>query len=118
MTDALTNWMSAYRQAWESNSPADIAALFTEDARYFKDPFTEPVIGRVAITKMWLQHKDDPGSTTFTWNPLVETEGLAIIQGETVYSTVTYSNLWVIRLAADGRATEFTEWWMVQAQPS
>jgi hypothetical protein len=24
----------------------------------------------------------------------------------------TYSNLWVIRLDAEGRCTEFTEWWM------
>jgi hypothetical protein len=24
----------------------------------------------------------------------------------------TYSNLWVIRLDADGRCAEFTEWWM------
>ena len=23
-----------------------------------------------------------------------------------------YSNLWVIRLEEDGRASEFTEWWM------
>ena len=26
----------------------------------------------------------------------------------------TYSNLWVIRFAPDGRAREFTEWWMKQ----
>ena len=24
----------------------------------------------------------------------------------------TYSNLWVVRLDAEGRCTEFTEWWM------
>ena len=118
MTDALNKWMSAYRAAWESNAPDDIAALFTEDGSYFKEPFTAPVVGRAAITEMWLQHKDDAGSFSFSWKPLVETGDVAIIQGETVYSTVTYSNLWVIRLAASGEASEFTEWWMDQSQPS
>jgi hypothetical protein len=39
---------------------------------------------------------------------------VAVIQGETVYHRPphTYSNLWVIRLGAEGRCTEFTEWWM------
>ena len=36
------------------------------------------------------------------------------MQGETVYRNPprTYTNLWVIRLDAEGRCTEFTEWWM------
>jgi hypothetical protein len=36
------------------------------------------------------------------------------VQGTTRYlsSPRTYSNLWVVRLADDGRAREFTEWWM------
>jgi ketosteroid isomerase-like protein len=118
MTDALNKWMSAYRAAWESNAPDDIAALFTPDGKYFKEPFTPPAVGRDAITAMWLEHQDGPGSTTFTWTPLVETGDVAIVQGETVYSTVTYSNLWVIRLAPSGEAAEFTEWWMDQSQPS
>jgi hypothetical protein len=37
------------------------------------------------------------------------------VEGVTDYHDgPTYSNLWVIRLAADGRAEEFTEWWMEQ----
>jgi hypothetical protein len=30
----------------------------------------------------------------------------------------TYSNLWVIRLDAEGRARAFTEWWMDQSDSS
>jgi hypothetical protein len=29
----------------------------------------------------------------------------------------TYSNLWVIRLDADGRCAEFAEWWMRHPAP-
>jgi hypothetical protein len=29
----------------------------------------------------------------------------------------SYSNLWIIRLDAEGRCTEFTEWWMRHPDP-
>jgi ketosteroid isomerase-like protein len=118
MTDALTNWMTAYRTAWESNAPGEIGALFTDGALYFSEPFTEPARGREAIVARWLERKDAPGSTTFTWKPLSATGELAFVQGKTDYGTTKYSNLWVIRFAPSGQATEFTEWWMDQANPS
>ncbi len=39
---------------------------------------------------------------------------VSIVQGATEYAAParSYSNLWVIRLDADGRCREFTEWWM------
>jgi hypothetical protein len=44
---------------------------------------------------------------------VVVTDGVAIVEATTVYRAGrTYSNLWVIRLANDGRASSFTEWWM------
>jgi ketosteroid isomerase-like protein len=116
MTDAVTKWMTAYRAAWDSNDPDDIAALFTEEASYYFEPFQEPFRGRDAIVEEWLKRADQPGDTTFTWHPVVETDDVWIVQGVTVYSTITYSNLWIIRHDADGRASEFTEWWMDQSK--
>ena len=48
------------------------------------------------------------------------TPEVAVVQGEIVYQTPphTYSNLWVIRLDAAGRCTEFTEWWMRHPEPT
>jgi hypothetical protein len=48
------------------------------------------------------------------WHPVAVAPDVAVVQGETVYRSPphTYSNLWVIRLDAEGRCTEFTEWWM------
>ena len=118
MSEAIEEWMSAYRRARESNDESDVAALFADDAAYYNEPFIEPARGRAAIIANWLERADPAGSTTFTWTPLVETDDVAIIQGETIYPNERYSNLWVIRLDAAGRATEFTEWWMDQAKPS
>ena len=40
--------------------------------------------------------------------------GRAFVQGRTDYGgdSRSYDNLWVIQLTGDGRATEFTEWYM------
>jgi uncharacterized protein (TIGR02246 family) len=112
-------WVDDYVRAWNSNDPADIRALFAQDAAYYTEPYSPPWRGRDEIVRQWLDRKDEPGQTEFRWHPLAVTPEVAIIQGETVYHTPphTYSNLWVIRLDAEGRCTEFTEWWMGHPKP-
>jgi len=113
-SEQLTVWVEGYVQAWNSNDPGHIGNLFSDDATYRTEPFRPAWVGRQTIVANWLENKDEPGETTFTWQPLVVTEEVAIVQGETAYRTPPrrYSNLWVIRLDAAGRCTEFTEWWM------
>lgn len=120
MTGGIEAWVDAYRKAWESNDPDDIRALFTDDAEYRTDPWSEPWRGKEEIVAGWLARADEPGETTFEWSLLAVTDELAIVQGTTVYADggATYSNLWVVRLDDDGRAKAFTEWWMDQADPS
>jgi hypothetical protein len=108
----LSGWIDGYVAAWNSNDPADIGALFAEHARYYTEPFQAPWQGREQIVRKWLARKDEPGQTTFEWRPLAVTDEVAVIQGTTGYPDRTYSNLWVIRLDADGTCREFTEWWM------
>ncbi|MEV4343468.1 nuclear transport factor 2 family protein [Actinoplanes sp. NPDC049596] len=112
--DAVTAWVGNYRKAWESNDPRDIGGLFAEDAAYFTEPYAKPWIGRDTIVKKWLAIKDEPGSTTFEWHPVLVTEELAIIEATTVYPNDVYSNLWLLRLDQLGQARQFTEWWMKQ----
>jgi hypothetical protein len=111
----LRAWVAAYERAWASNEPEDIRALFTEDADYRTEPFAPPWHGHDAIVWGWLEARDEPGESTFSWAPLVVTDDLAIAQGTTIYTDgATYSNLWLLKFAPDGRAEEFTEWWMEQ----
>jgi uncharacterized protein (TIGR02246 family) len=110
--DAVTAWVANYRKAWESNDPRHIGDLFTEDAAYFTEPYAKPWLGREAIVRQWLKIKDEPGSTTFEWHPVLVTEDVTIIEATTTYPKDTYSNLWVLRLDNLGQARQFTEWWM------
>src|SRR5438093_12440507 len=52
--EAVDRWMEAYRAAWISNVPSEVAALFTEDAVYSVSPFTEPLTGRDEIVRRWV----------------------------------------------------------------
>ena len=53
----------------------------------------------------WPPRKDEPGETPFRWHPLTVSAEVAVVEGTTVYRDPprTYSNVWVIRLDADGR---------------
>ena len=110
----LRTWMDRYVAAWNSNDPEEIGALFTDDALYYTEPFAPPWRGRKEIIEQWLARKDEPGQTTFEWQPLVVTPELAVVVGTVAYREppTVYSNLWVMRLDEIGRCREFTEWWM------
>ena len=112
--DDLGRWVDAYLRAWASNDPNDIGHLFTDDAAYYTAPFREPWRGREAIVAGWLDRKDEPGDYSFRYEVLAVAGDLSFVRGWTTYHKppTEYSNLWVVRLAADGRCVEFTEWWM------
>jgi uncharacterized protein (TIGR02246 family) len=110
----VTGWIDRYVAAWNSNEPTAIGDLFTDDAEYLSDPYGPAWSGRETIVAEWLRRRDKPGETTFSWQPVVVTDDVAVIEGETTYPTRTYSNLWLIRLDAEGRCRHFTEWAMKQ----
>ncbi|WP_426228043.1 nuclear transport factor 2 family protein [Pseudarthrobacter sp. DSP2-3-2b1] len=115
MSEAVRSWMEKYIAAWTTNEPADIRALFTEDAVYETRPHDRDAWrGREQIVDRWLEARDEPEDWIFDWN-LLGTDGpLAFVQGFTDYlgDRPVYDNLWVIRLEPDGRASAFTEWFM------
>lgn len=115
MTDPTTvsAWVAAYRKAWGSNTDDDIRALFTDDGEYLGGPSDLPIQGVDAIVASWISHAEKPDNTAFSWEIIGVDGDTAFVQGRVDYVTgELYDNLWVIRFAADGRATSFTEWWM------
>ncbi len=110
---AAEAWVAAYRRAWESNDPDEIRSLFTDDAVYSGTPHDPDAWrGAEAIVAGWLSQQDGRGTTTFESTLLGTSGDVAFVQGVSTYPDTCYDNLWVIRLAADGRAREFTEWFV------
>jgi ketosteroid isomerase-like protein len=118
-------WLDAYVEAWRSNDAATIARLFSDKARYFYGPYTEPVVGRDAIVESWLRNRDEPGSWEASYAPLAVDGDVLVATGESIYfesnrSTVRtkYSNVFVCRFDPDGRCREFREWFMEAPKPA
>jgi len=114
-------WVAAYRRAWTSNGPADIEALFTDDAEYRPAPWSAPWSGRQTIVRRWLGRRDEPGTWTFGSEVLATEADLGVVKGETRYLATAdepaarYANLWLIWFAPDGRARHFEEWWVLRS---
>jgi uncharacterized protein (TIGR02246 family) len=114
-TEAVERWIEAYKKAWMTDDPADITALFTEDAEYHTGPFDEPWGGRDTIVEKWIAQGDSKLEWDFRCEVLGIAGDLAIVEGWTTYTTPeahTYNNLWIIQLEQGGRARSFREWWI------
>jgi ketosteroid isomerase-like protein len=110
---AIEDWVRRYIDAWESNDPGEIGELFTDDGRYFTAPHRQPWTGRDGIVEGWLDRKDEQGEWRFSFEVLGVDGDNGFVKGVTTYSDGDdYSNLWVISLDEDGRASEFIEYWM------
>lgn len=109
----VQTWLDGYVVAWRSYDPAEIRALFTEDALYRYRPWEVPLNGVEEIVASWLENPDQADSWQ-AWYRVEMVDGdRAVAIGETTYVDGTdYANLWVMRFAPDGRCADFTEWFM------
>ena len=109
--DDVQRWLDGYVEAWRSDDAAAIGDLFSEDASYRYDPVGAALEGREAIVADWQKEPDEPGSWQAEYRPLVVEGDRAVAVGRTTYANGrVYENLYVLRFAADGRCSEFTEW--------
>ncbi|HEY7875298.1 MAG TPA: nuclear transport factor 2 family protein [Actinomycetota bacterium] len=117
--DRYARWIDRYVHAWNTNDPDDIKGLFRPDGKYLTEPYAAPWTGHDEIVSGWLEAKDEPGDTEFTYDVLVATADLGIVKGRTHYKSTgkAYVNLWEIRLDEDGLCREYVEWWMEVRRP-
>lgn len=124
MTHAeLQDWLDRYIAAWRANEPEPIAALFTEDAVYRYTPYggeDHALRGHGAIVDGWLAEGDDPDAWDARYEPYAIEGDRAVATGWSRYDATdgaparTFHNVFLLRFAADGRCTEFTELFMLE----
>ena len=117
--ESVAIWLSNYVEAWKSYDPAAIAVLFSEDARYYYSPYSEPLEGRDAIVADWLKNRDKAGTYTAEYKMLATNGNLVVTNGRSTYfeddgKTVRreYDNIFVIEFDEMGRCRLFKEWYM------
>jgi len=111
------NWLDAYKRAWEDRDPEAASDLFTADANYFETPFEAPVRGREGIRDYWSDATRYQEGIEFSYEVLATTENFGIAHWHTEFTrltsnfTVELDGVFLVELDADGKCTEFREWW-------
>lgn len=111
-------WLNRYVAAWRSNDPAQIGDLFSDDARYRYYAWGEWTQGREAIVASWLEDPDQPGSWEAHYEPWLVAGDRAVAIGTSRYAASAdqpervFWNCYLLTFAADGRCSEFTEYYM------
>ena len=122
-TQSVQRWLDAYSHAWLTYDPAEIGALFSEDAEYLYHPWDtgdDVVRGRAAIIANWLENRDKPGVYRGEYHPLLVAGDQAVTTGMSWYYTDetqttlerAYHNLWTLLFDDAGKCRSFTEWYM------
>lgn len=116
VTDRATvrRWLAGYEAAWRAPGTGGLADLFTRDATYSQSPYERPVSGLSAIERMWEAEREGPDEVFTLVTDIIAVDGpVAVVRAEVRYGDPPrqeYRDLWVIRLAGDGRCTWFEEW--------
>jgi len=113
-SETVQAWLDSYVEAWRTYDREAIGELFNAGAIYSYHPYDkEPLRGRDAIVADWLAEPDEAGSWEASYRPLLLDGDRAVATGETRYAEGrTFSNLYVLRFDAEGRCSEFVEWYI------
>jgi ketosteroid isomerase-like protein len=108
------DWLRRYFEAWVTNDPGDVAALFAEDALYWVGPFREPWVGREQIVARWTAGTQEDVRTAFD---VVAVEGNTGVAHWNVSARIgddggrkEWDGVLVIEFGLDGRCREHREW--------
>jgi ketosteroid isomerase-like protein len=117
----IRDWLAAYRHAWSTDDPDEIATLFSEDVRYFTAPYREPLDGIASVSGYWLGEHEGEIPWSFEYQVVAQEGDLFVVRAVTTYpegtsaaeGPETFHNLWLVRLDEDDRASEFVEYFML-----
>ncbi|MFQ6327089.1 nuclear transport factor 2 family protein [Nocardia sp. CWNU-33] len=118
---AVEVWVAGYEQAWRTPGTRGLSELFTADIRYLMSPWSEPVVGLVALEAFWEAGRDGPDEAFTMRSEIVAVDGsTAVVRVAVEYvrdQPSRWRDLWVLRFDRDGRCAWFEEWPFAPGQP-
>jgi len=113
--------MEGYGRASRENDPQASARLFSEDARYFENPFDEPILGREAIRAYWERGARTLTNKTSTFEILSVKDNLGIARWQSKFTVIESGKrhaldcMFLVEFDDNNECTEFREWWHLKA---
>jgi ketosteroid isomerase-like protein len=114
----LQAWLDGYRRAWLSNDPADVGALFADDAVYSVDPFREPWRGRDEIVERWTSDPEQQDDVRIHMTPLAVNGDSGLAHWSASYvrrsgraARIRMDGVLLLEFAGDRRCRVHREWY-------
>ncbi len=118
---AVEEWVAGYERLWRTQGTDGLADLFRPDATYLPSPWARPITGLDEIAQFWDAERDSSDEEFSMSGDVVAVEGeTAVVRVSVDYDRPDggrWRDLWVIRLAEDGRCFSFEEWPFAPDQP-
>ncbi|MGH8869566.1 MAG: nuclear transport factor 2 family protein [Actinomycetes bacterium] len=112
--DELERWVATYERAWRTAGTDVLADVFTEDVVYRMSPYDPGAHGLDAVGDIWDREREGPDEAFTMTASVVACDGdIGVVRVEVRYGPPRgqeWRDLWIVRLAADGRCAEFEEW--------
>jgi ketosteroid isomerase-like protein len=116
--ERFTACLAAYGSAWERGDPDAVVQIFAPAAAYVETPFSEPMRGHAAIRDYWIEGaRDGQRDVKFHAQPAALIDGVGYAHWHATFiriktgGAVELDGMLAARFAADGRCSEFREWW-------
>lgn len=118
--DEFDRWLATYGKASKENDPRTSASLFSEDARYFETPFSDPITGREAIYQYWKRGAETLTDKSSRYEILAVRGNLGIARWQSRFTSRKSGKrhdldcLFLVEFDEDGNCSLFREWWHIQ----
>ncbi|MCK6539696.1 MAG: nuclear transport factor 2 family protein [Anaerolineales bacterium] len=116
----FTSWMTEYGRASAENDPQASANLFAPDARYYENPFDEPMVGRDAIYAYWNTGAQNLKDKESSFEILAVNGDTGIARWRSLFTVIESGKrlaldcLFVAEFDEEGLCRTFREWWHIR----
>jgi ketosteroid isomerase-like protein len=117
---ALSNWLDAYGEAWESRDADAAAKIFSEDANYHVTPYEDPHVGQDGVRNYWAGVTENQRNVQFEYQTLSVTGNTGIAHWSANFDVapdgphIELNGIFVLEFDADGKCRRLREWWHLQ----
>lgn len=115
--ERFQSWLELYGRAWKNQDPQSFVNLFTDNASYHANPFSEPLSGRSAILNYWSDVARSQEQIQFNYEVLAVTQesGIAHWWASFVHipskTKVKLDGIFIISLNSENSCSNFRQWW-------
>jgi hypothetical protein len=119
----LTEWLDAYREAWERRDAQAASELFAEDATYQWGPFGKRLRGRPLIREAWAEATEAQDNVEFGYEVMSASARSGLVRWWCAYDQpgrevrVQLEGIFRLTFDYDGLCKSLEEWWNSQEAP-